>query len=79
MAEPEKDLQEAEPKAPLDPLEEALERMVKGEGDLAALTPAQRAALYKRVCDRLGLDPTTYPLQYLWVRAPGGGSASSST
>jgi hypothetical protein len=73
MAEPEKDLQEAEPKAPLDPLEEALERMVKGEGDLAALTPAQRASLYKKVCDRLGLDPTTYPLQYLWVRAPGGG------
>jgi hypothetical protein len=75
MAEQEKDLQEvAEAQAtPTDPLEEALERMVKGEGDLAALTPSQRAALYKGVCERLGLDPMTYPLQYLWVRAPGGG------
>ncbi len=73
MAEPDKqDLQEAT-EAPLDPLEEALERMVKGEGDLATLTPSQRATLYKRVCQRLGLDPMTYPLQYLWVRAPGGG------
>jgi len=72
----EKDLQEATPpeaQTDLADLEEALERMVKGEGDLAALTPSQRAALYKKVCDRLGLDPTTYPLQYLWVRAPGGG------
>jgi hypothetical protein len=73
MTTQEKDLQEAAPETALDPLEEALERMVKGEGDLAALTPSQRAALYKRVCERLGLDPTTYPLQYLWVRAPGGG------
>lgn len=73
MTTQEKDLQEAAPETALDPLEEALERMVKGEGDLAALTPSQRAALYKRVCERLGLDPTTYPLQYLWVRAPSGG------
>jgi len=74
MAELEKGLQEVEPETALtDPLEEALERMVKGEGDLAALTPSQRAALYKKVCERLGLDPMTYPLQYLWVRAPGGG------
>ncbi len=71
MTTQEKDLQETAPT--LDPLEEALERMVKGEGDLAVLTPAQRAALYKRVCERLGLDPTTYPLQYLWVRASDGG------
>jgi hypothetical protein len=73
MTTQEKDLQEAAPETALDPLEEALERMVKGEGDLAALTSSQRAALYKRVCERLGLDPTTYPLQYLWVRAPAGG------
>ncbi len=71
MTTQEKDLQETAPA--LDPLEEALERMVKGEGDLATLTPSQRAALYKRVCERLGLDPTTYPLQYLWVRASDGG------
>jgi hypothetical protein len=76
MAEQEKNLQEVEVEAQVavtDPLEEALERMVKGEGDLAALTPSQRATLYKKVCERLGLDPMTYPLQYLWVRAPGGG------
>jgi hypothetical protein len=76
MTEQEKDLHQEVGEAqaaPTDPLEEALERMVKGEGDLSALTPSQRAALYKEVCGRLGLDPTTYPLQYLWVRAPGGG------
>src|SRR5579862_9650240 len=34
-------------------------------GDLAALTPEQRTAYYRSVCDSVGLNPLTRPLEYL--------------
>jgi hypothetical protein len=35
------------------------------EGDLSGLTGEQRAAYYQSVCDSLGLNPLTRPLEYL--------------
>src|SRR5262245_53546093 len=34
-------------------------------GDLSKLTPAQKLAYYKSVCDSLGLNPLTRPFDYL--------------
>ncbi len=34
-------------------------------GDLRSLTPAQRLAYYKSVCDSLGLNPLTRPFDYI--------------
>ncbi len=46
------------------PLDEAVEQALIG-GDLKALTPAQRVALYKRVCGSMGLNELTQPFEYL--------------
>lgn len=35
------------------------------QGDLAKLTPQQRADYYMRVCESIGLNPLTQPLEYL--------------
>jgi hypothetical protein len=35
--------------------------------DLARLTPADRVAYYKRVCESLGLNPLTWPFRYLYL------------
>jgi hypothetical protein len=35
------------------------------QGNLVALTPSQRADYYRRICDSLGLNPLTRPLEYL--------------
>jgi hypothetical protein len=58
----------AEPPAPAadvpaDP--GALLEQVVIAGDLARLTPAQRVAYYRSVCDSLGLNPLTKPFDYL--------------
>lgn len=43
---------------------ELLEKVVLG-GDLSQLTPAQRLAYYKEVCEGLGLNPLTQPFEYI--------------
>lgn len=43
---------------------EILERVV-ALGDLANLTPAERVAYYRAVCESLGLNPLTKPFDYL--------------
>lgn len=43
----------------------ALLEQVVVHGDLSKLTPAQRVAYYKRVCDSLGLNPLTKPFEYI--------------
>ena len=43
------------------------EKLVENDGDLSLLSPEDRVEVYRRVCAKLGLDPVTYPLQYLWV------------
>ncbi|HEY8415654.1 MAG TPA: hypothetical protein VIK99_07780 [Thermaerobacter sp.] len=35
------------------------------EGDLSRLTPAERVAYYRRVCESLGLNPYTKPFDYI--------------
>jgi hypothetical protein len=47
--------------------EDALRQLEKVviQGDLAALTPAERVAYYARVCESLGLNPLTRPFEYL--------------
>ena len=35
------------------------------QGDLAALTPAERLTYYKQVCDSVGLNPLTRPFEYI--------------
>jgi len=42
----------------------AIERVVL-EGDLSVLSPAERLAYYRRVCDSLGLNFYTKPFEYL--------------
>jgi|ERR1051325_6577860 hypothetical protein len=41
-----------------------LEQVVVG-GDLARLTPADRVAYYKQVCESIGLNPFTRPFEYI--------------
>jgi len=41
-----------------------LEKVVL-EGDLSALSPAERLDYYRRVCESLGLNPLTRPFEYL--------------
>ena len=41
-----------------------VEQVVVG-GDLARLTPAQRVAYYRAVCNSLGLNPLTQPFEYI--------------
>lgn len=45
-------------------LGEDIERVVVG-GDLSRLTPEQRLSYYKSVCDSVGLNPLTKPLEYI--------------
>lgn len=44
-----------------------IERLIVG-GDLSQMSPAQRVAYYKRVCDSLGLNPLTRPFQYIMLQ-----------
>lgn len=46
------------------PNAEAIERAIV-EGDLSALTPPQRVAYYKAVCESVGLNPLTKPFRYI--------------
>lgn len=39
--------------------------IVVAQGDLTALSPAQRVAYYANVCQSLGLNPLTRPFEYL--------------
>jgi len=60
----------AEPPAPpadvpAQPDAGALLEQVVIAGDLARLTPAQRVAYYRSVCESLGLNPLTQPFNYL--------------
>jgi hypothetical protein len=43
---------------------EVLERVIVS-GDLAALAPQERVALYARTCESLGLNPLTRPFEYI--------------
>jgi len=43
---------------------EVLERVI-AQGDLAQLTPAERVAYYRAVCESLGLNPLTRPFDYI--------------
>lgn len=42
----------------------ALEQVLVG-GNLAELSPAQRVSYYQRVCESVGLNPLTRPLEYI--------------
>ena len=44
--------------------QQALERVIAA-GDLRALSPEQRVAYYKAICESVGLNPITQPLEYL--------------
>lgn len=46
------------------PSPEAIEALLI-QGNLAALNPEQRVAYYKRVCESVGLNPLTQPLEYV--------------
>ena len=43
---------------------DALERII-AQGDLGTLTPEQRTAYYRAVCESLGLNPLTRPFEYI--------------
>jgi hypothetical protein len=47
-----------------DPTDEAIE-LALVEGDLSRLTSAQRRQYYLRVCESMGLNPLTKPMEYL--------------
>ena len=41
------------------------EEMAMVQGDLAKLNPAERLALYRKVCESVGLNPLTQPFDYI--------------
>lgn len=43
----------------------AIVEAVVSKGDLGKLTPTERVEYYRRVCDSVGLNPLTRPLEYL--------------
>ena len=43
---------------------EILEQVII-EGDLSKLSPADRVAYYKQVCESVGLNPLTRPFDYI--------------
>lgn len=47
---------------------EILERVIV-TGDLAALAPQERVALYVRTCESLGLNPLTRPFEYITLNS----------
>ena len=47
---------------------EAVERVMIA-GDLAKLTPDERVGYYRSVCDSVGLNPLTRPLEYITLNA----------
>ena len=49
---------------PSSPSPETLERVLLG-GDLSKLSPAERLGYYRNVCESLGLNPLTKPLEYI--------------
>jgi hypothetical protein len=51
-------------KASSDVTSEAMESVLLG-GDLSKLTPPQRVHYYQKVCESLGLNPLTRPLEYI--------------
>lgn len=56
--------EQAEKAMTVSPLTTDIERVLIG-GDLAALTPDQRIAYYRRVCDSLGINWLTQPFGYI--------------
>lgn len=54
----------AEPMLPEPDAATKLEQVVI-EGNLAALTPIQRVAYYRAVCESVGLNPLTKPFEYI--------------
>ena len=47
------------------PIDAATVERVLLQGDLGQLTPAQKIAYYRSVCDSLGLNPLTQPFDYI--------------
>lgn len=43
----------------------AMVEKVVVQGDLSALTPAERLSYYKQVCESVGLNPLTRPFEYI--------------
>src|SRR5262245_34261111 len=58
---------EQPPLARREPVSDALVEQVLVAGDLAQLTPAQRASYYLETRRRLGLDPLTRPFEHLSI------------
>lgn len=46
----------------------AIIESVIAAGDLSKLTPAERTAYYMRVCESVGLNPMTRPLEYITLQ-----------
>ena len=47
--------------------QQALERVIAA-GDLKALSPEQRVAYYKAICESVGLNPLTQPFEYMELK-----------
>jgi len=58
---------EQPPLARREPVSDALIEQVLIAGDLAQLTPAQRASYYLETCRSLNLNPLTRPFEYLSI------------
>jgi hypothetical protein len=55
----------AQPEPQANGLDPAVVEQVVVGGDLSRLTPAQRVAYYRAVCDSLGLSALTQPFEYI--------------
>src|SRR3990167_3399176 len=55
---------------PIKPRDESADIMetVMAKGDLSSLTPAERNTYYLAVCNSLGLNPLTRPLEYITLQ-----------
>ncbi len=51
--------------SPIDPSDAGIAAEAATKGDLAALSPEQRTALYGATCSSMGLNPLSQPFQYI--------------
>ena len=49
-------------------ISELMKKVANSEGDLKVLTPDERAQFYVDVCESVGLNPLTQPLNYIELK-----------